>query len=367
MNPMRHGLAANYYLDQAIFDLERERIFFDDWLCIGHVAQIPKPGDYITCSVFDEKLFIVRDSDGGVQVHFNVCQHRGSQLLCERSGHLRKHVVCPYHSWAYDLRGRLVVAPHTKSLTGFRTEDYPLRSPRSAVYEGLIFVHFGNPAKPLDEHLGSLNLGLRRYGFTGLKHYRRMESVIEANWKIVVGNYNECAHCPSVHPAFSRVSPPDSKSDVLAADGAYMGSSQALRDGYTSATTSGSSNRRPFPGLTAEEARSMYFYTLFPNLGISLFSDYVSVNYIWPVSVGRTLFVSDIYFDPSHVAQPDFDGNDAVEFWDVAQKEDWAVCELIASGLKSKRGYRPGPYFEDESLLWQFDDYVLDRIGRPHG
>jgi Rieske 2Fe-2S family protein len=76
--------------------------------------------------------------------------------------------------------------------------------------------------------------------------------------------------------------------------------------------------------------------------------------------VDRTDVICEWHFHPDEMAKPDFEGEDAVEFWDITNREDWAISELSQAGIKS-RAYRPGPYSRCESLPHAFDQMVLDR------
>lgn len=359
------GLNAEYFIDPEVFALERERVFYNDWVCIGHAGTIPDPGDFFTCTVLDQQLIAVRDEDGGVQVHFNVCRHRGSLLVAEPSGTLKGRMVCPYHSWAYDLRGHLVAAPHTQGLRDFCKENYPLKSIHHAVREGVIFVHFGTePARSIDAHLGDLVELMRRREVGRLRRTHRQAYVVDANWKIVSHNTAECAHCPSVHPEFNHIAPSSTKSDIIDPNGEYIASWQDLREGSNTLTVSGTTDRRPLPGVNVEERRRNYFYLVFPSTLVNIHPDYVTICYIWPLSVDKTSVIREHYFHPDQMSAPDFDGSDVTDFWGLTYEQDWRLCELSHAGMRSSRGFEPGPYFDEESLLPNFDRYLLKQLGR---
>jgi glycine betaine catabolism A len=132
-----------------------------------------------------------------------------------------------------------------------------------------------------------------------------------------------------------------------------------LRDGIATMSFDGRQRRACLPGLPAEECRYVYFYVLLPNLMLSLHPDYVMTHMLYPRGCDRTEIVCELLFHPDAVARPDFDPSDALEFWDLTNRQDWHVCEEMQKGLSS-RAYRPGPYSYREELLFGFDQIILD-------
>jgi Rieske 2Fe-2S family protein len=170
-------------------------------------------------------------------------------------------------------------------------------------------------------------------------------------------NYSECYHCPLVHPQLDKVSPWDSGRNDLGS-GPVLGGFMSLRHGSDSMTLSGHSARPALPGLDAEDRERVYYYEIFPSLLLSLHPDYIMAHYLTPVAVDRTRVTCTWLFDPAQMAQPDFDASDAVEFWDMTNRQDWHVCELSQLGVSS-RAYTPGPYAHAEGLLHAFDTHYL--------
>ncbi len=118
--------------------------------------------------------------------------------------------------------------------------------------------------------------------------------------------------------------------------------------------------RAYLPGLSADERDKVYYYAILPNLLLSLHPDYIMTHTLWPRAVDRTEVICEWHFHPDEMAKPNFEGDDAVEFWDITNREDWAISELSQAGIKS-RAYKPGPYSHGESLPHAFDQMVLDR------
>ena len=119
----------------------------------------------------------------------------------------------------------------------------------------------------------------------------------------------------------------------------------------------GCAARALLPDLSADDRRRVYYYAIFPNLLLSLHPDYMMVHTLWPIAPDRTVNVCEWHFQPSELARPDFDGADAVDFWDMTNRQDWHVCELSQAGIAS-HAYTPGPYSNREDLLYAFDRMI---------
>jgi Rieske 2Fe-2S family protein len=359
--PGAKTLPQEYFISAELFAAEMEKVFAREWICVGHQGQIPQPGDFLLREIAGEKLIIVRDREGEIRAHHNVCRHRGTRLLEEPSGHC-KTIQCPYHAWSYSLDGRLVGAPHMDNVPGFRKEDYPLHSAHAGIWEGLIFVSLAKSPKPLPEVFAPLEGKFSQWNLPQLKSLRRIDYDISANWKLMFQNYSECYHCPGVHPALARISPYDSAENDLS-EGPFLGGFMLMEKGR-SLTMSGRSCAPPVGSMKIEDQARIFYYSIFPNLLLSLHPDYVMVHLLWPQSPGRTLIWCDWYFHPDTATAKDssYNPDDAVEFWDMTNRQDWHVCELSQQGIASRR-YQPGPYSARESIPAAWDRYYLQRIG----
>jgi Rieske 2Fe-2S family protein len=348
-------LPARFYTDASQFQREMERFYFNRWVYAGRTEAIPRTGDYFLRDVAGESVIVTRDASGGLRAFYNVCRHRGTRLCTEASGNLGSRIMCPYHAWTYSLDGCLLAAPQMDGV-GFSRDQYPLHSVATGAWDGHLFLHLGENPAPLENQLGELPRKLGPWRMDELRSYRRIEYDVKANWKLAILNYNECLHCPLVHPALNRLT------DYLGADneagsGNYIGGSMGFRGGAETMTLDGKRHRAYLPGLNDRERKMVCYYAIFPNLLLSLHPDYMMVHTLWPLDVGRTQIVCEFYFHPDELAKPDFTGDDAVEFWDQTNREDWRVVELSQQGIRS-RAYTPGPYSKREELLHAFDEIV---------
>ncbi|MGH8639781.1 MAG: SRPBCC family protein, partial [Burkholderiales bacterium] len=138
----------------------------------------------------------------------------------------------------------------------------------------------------------------------------------------------------------------------------YMGGRMDLRPGVETLSIDGTCRRALLPGLSAEDRRRVYYYAIFPNMLLSLHPDYMMVHTLWPVAPDRTINICEWHFQPEELARSGFDPADAVEFWDMTNRQDWHVCELSQAGISS-RAYTPGPYSNREDLLFAFDRMIV--------
>jgi Rieske 2Fe-2S family protein len=354
-----YTLPGRYYTAPEVYAAEQERIFGERWVCVGRGEQAAGAGAYFLVELAGESLIVVRDSAGRLHAHFNVCRHRGTRMCEEPGGRFGETIQCPYHAWTYGLDGRLVAARHMQDAPGFHKEDWPLRSAAVAEWDGFVFVSLAERPEPFEIAFAPVLERFAAWGAAGLRRGAQIVYEVAANWKLIVQNYSECYHCPLIHPALVALSPWQSGRNDLS-EGPFLGGYMELK--HDSMTVGGATSRPPIGSLSGEELGRVYYYTLFPNLLLSLHPDYVMAHTLWPAGAGHTRVVCEWYFDPATMAAPGFDPADAVGFWDMTNRQDWHVCELSQLGVSS-RAYTPGPYAQVEGLLWQFDQEYLRAIG----
>jgi phenylpropionate dioxygenase-like ring-hydroxylating dioxygenase large terminal subunit len=361
---MHATLPRRFYADPDFYRAELERFYFDRWICAGRADQIPNAGDYFTRSLADESVIVTRDAAGEIHALFNVCRHRGTRICEQSEGHFVERIQCPYHAWTYDLGGRLLAAPHMPP--DFCKSEYPLHRAGCRIWDGHIFVFLKpNPPNPLDlvdlprlrdlPDLPDLP-DFTAWRMADLRLGRRIVYDVKANWKLIVLNFNECLHCPTLHPALNRLHH-YLGADNVAPTACYCGGAMGFKEGVETMSVDGK-RRRPFlPGLNASQRQQVAYYSIYPNLLLSLHPDYMMTHTLWPRAHDRTEIVCEWHFYRDEIGTPGFQIDDAVEFWDATNREDWWIAEQSQAGIQS-RAYEPGPYSERESLLWSFDEIV---------
>lgn len=183
-----------------------------------------------------------------------------------------------------------------------------------------------------------------------------MDYVVEANWKLVHENYQECYHCPEIHPELCRVSPPTSGLN-LDATGMWIGGWMDLADGAETMSLTGRGGAPLLPGLAPEQRRRVYYFGLFPNLLISPHPDFVLSHRVEPLAPSRSRVECRTLFRREVVERGGIDLKYAGEFWDVTNQQDWAAIESIQRSAASP-GFRPGPISEMEEAVYQFFNMV---------
>jgi Rieske 2Fe-2S family protein len=351
-------LPQRYFVSPEVFAEEQKAIFSSQWVLVGHQSQIPKTGDYLVEWVAGESLIILRDQKGIVRGFYNVCRHRGTRLCEEQSGH-SSAIQCTYHAWTYALDGRLIGAPQMETAPGFEKADYGLHAVHVALWEGFIFVNLAADPAPLEEVFAPLAGKFSHWNLPVLCSAKRIDYDVRANWKLIFENYSECYHCPGVHPMLSKVSPSDSAENDLS-EGPFLGGFMSIVEG-ASLTKSGGACALPVGEISDEDHARVFYYSIFPNMLLSMHPDYVMVHRISPQSADRTLISCDWFFHPDAFDRADFHPQDAVEFWDITNRQDWHVCELSQQGIAS-RAYQPGPYSPRESIPAAWDREYLRRM-----
>ena len=356
MASLQPALPKEHYVDPATYRVEADRVLAREWSCVGRVDElgVDQPGRVAVIDALGESVLVARTSQGRLAGHYNVCRHRGSQLFPAGpddpvpSTREAKAIRCPYHSWTYDLDGRLLRAPHTDGIDDFAPDEFGLRPVGVEVWGGFVFAHL-TPAEaiPLAEQIGPMAQRLARYPLAELRLGRRLQYDVAANWKLICENYNECYHCAGVHPELCRLVP------AFAHGGQNLEWENGIphREGAWTFTSTGRSDRAPFAGLDDDERVRHKGELLYPNLMLSLSADHVAAFTLRPVAADRTRIDCDLLFAPDEVAKPSFDPSDAADFWDVVNRQDWTVCESVQRGMSS-RGYVQGWFapMEDESL-----------------
>ena len=353
-------LDRRYFTSEAIFDRETERIFRRGWIYVGRASRLAASGSYFLVDEGTESVIVIRGADGALRAFHNHCRHRGTCLLAESAGSVERHITCPYHAWSYALDGRLVGAPNMRETPGFVAEAHGLLPVALHEAAGAVFVNLAERPEPFERVFGSAFERFRPWGLDELVIVYREVYEVAANWKLIVQNYSECYHCPTVHPFLNELSPYRATSNDLCEGSCLGGPMQIARPGG-SMTKSGERCAAPLPGVRGDDLGKVYYYVLFPNLFVSLHPDFVVSYRLERRTPRETRVTCEWLFHPSAALAEGFDPSGAVEFWDETNRQDWRVCALTQKGVSSLAS-RPGPYSSLESLLPVIDREYLRRL-----
>ena len=356
-------LPARYYTSPEVYAQEMRQLMDRRWLCVGRASGLAEPGDYVLQSIGRESIILLRDHEGMLRAFYNVCRHRGTRLCEQVRGQLSETIQCPYHAWTYKLDGQLIGAPHMNEVKGFDKREYSLHRVPLHEWEGFLFLSLAASPEPFEQAFAPLLDRFRRFDLGSLRVGRRIEYDVRSNWKLIFQNYSECLHCPVIHPELASLMPYTSGENDLVA-GPYLGGFMVISEPNASMTMTGRSCALPIGDVPSEERRRAYYYTIFPNLMLSIHPDYVVYYTLWPDGPERTHVVCEWLFHPDSFTAPGFNPDDAVEFWDRTNRQDWHICELSLAGISS-RAYTPGPYSPRESIPAAWDRAFLAALG--HG
>jgi Rieske 2Fe-2S family protein len=362
---LERTLHRDYYFSVEIFARERERIFYREWFCVAREEQLPEVGDYLALNLAGESVLLVRTRSSGLAAYYNVCRHRGSQLVADGSqGTFSSGIRCPYHSWTYTLEGALRTAPFLDEGSDLTKSELSLHPIGVDTWGGFIFLNLtpaeaGGRGYTLARQLADVPARLCRYPLAQLRSARRLVYQVQANWKVLLENYNECYHCGPVHPELCRLVP-----SFRQRGGADLDWDRGIphRDGAWTFTNSGTSARSPFAGLNDDEQVRHKGELVYPNLLLSLSAEHVAAFTVWPHGPEQTTVVCEFLFHPSEIAKPDFDPSDAVEFWDLVNRQDWTICESVQRGMRS-RVFQSGYYAPMESASLDIRRYIREKLG----
>ena len=369
------GLPAEAYYDPQQYDKELRRIWYRNWVYVGRSSELERPRAFRTFELGDQKILLVRDDQGVLQGFHNTCRHRGAALCREPEGQLRSgSIVCPYHAWTYNLQGDLLRTSSKAHASGFDVADYPLYKISVREWSGFVFVALTDDPPPFEK---IFDLPLNRLDAWPLKDLvvgHVLLKTIASNWKIFWENYNECLHCPGVHPRLSQLVPiygrglleerddPQWSAHAADADPRYKG---GLREGAATWSLDGRATGTPFPGLSEADRKAGHIYmTSVPSVFLVGHVDYVRVVRLLPLGPERTELRVEYLFSPQTLADPGFDLRNVVDFTNLVMTEDAEVCELNQRGLKAGPHVR-GVVMPEEYVIRQFHDWVRAELARP--
>jgi Rieske 2Fe-2S family protein len=371
---MERTLTREYYLSPELFAREKDRIFMREWFYAGREEDLATAGSYLVVDVAGESVLVVRTREGALRAYYNVCRHRGCQLVLtgtdstgcapEIAGSFGSGIKCPYHAWTYTLDGALRTAPYLDEGSGIRKDELSLHPVGIDTWGGFFFLNLmpgeaADRGHTLRAQLGEAATRLANYPLADLRRVKRITYDVQANWKVMLENYNECYHCAGVHPELCKIVP-----GFKVRGGSELDWERGIEhaDGAWTFTRSGTSERSPFPGLSDDERVRHKGELIYPNFMISLSADHVAAFTMWPRSAQHTTIDCDFLFHPSEIAKPGFDPSDAVDFWDLVNRQDWTICEGVQRGMRS-RVFQSGFYAPMESFSLDIRRYVGERLG----
>ena len=348
-----HGLPNECYTSEKYLIIERERVFQDKWTAIGIGSSVPNPGDALPYNLLGIPLIILRDKERKIRVFHNVCSHRGYKLL-DKPCSLKNLLRCPYHSWSYDLEGKLVATPHIGGLNIHESEKFErsksnLKEVRSKIWMDIIFININNNEIEFDEYIRPLEdrwlkfiskddqnslIYSRDYGYFNLD--------VKSNWKFAIENYCESYHLPWIHPELNKVSNISDHYHIQGLPNRYAGQGSNKYE----QPLKGNKSFANFSNWPKEFSKNSEYIALFPNVMIGLHIDHFYVFWLEPISVNETKEHLAMYYIGEESANgKEFESmrKENSRFWKDVMSEDIKAIEGMQEG-RSSPSYNGGNF-----------------------
>jgi Rieske 2Fe-2S family protein len=179
-------LPSAYYYDPAHYEQELGAFWYANWLYICRADALNDPHSFRLFTIGSQKILVLRDEAGQLQAFHNTCRHRGSRLCNEAARILRANSIqCPYHQWAYSLRGELLGFPAIGKVGDLEKRDYRLYKVGVVEWGGSVFINLegtdspqlATALRPSPDRLANWPLAALVVG-----HSHRM--TLACNWKV---------------------------------------------------------------------------------------------------------------------------------------------------------------------------------------
>lgn len=368
------ALPGAWYTEPALYELETERIFRHDWVYVARAEELQDPGDWFAADVGGEPIMLVRGADHEIRALSRVCPHRYMDLLGQADSDHGScgGFVCPYHSWAFDLEGGLSGAPLMNRSTLFERENqsYSLRSFRTEVWHGFVFVNLDSAAEPLAPRLAEAEELVSPYRLEEWRHVGRVawpES--EANWKLVMDNGRECYHHQGAHRESIEPLWPSHLVDADTTDSKdwfcqrlFVSPEAAVgeEEGHLI-------NPLILPGLEGLSPFQRSHYLLvgvYPNMFFAPGPDLMFVARWFPTGPTTHIFELGYAIHESQLDNPNLEKilAETHEWTEQIQSEDSLVVTSIQKMLRSDAASRGGALSHLERPVWQFQKYLAHRL-----
>ena len=327
------SMHKNAYIDPQWLDVDKKEIFHKSWQFLCHEESLREQGSYKTINIQGQSIVAIRDKDDNLRAFYNVCKHRGHELL---SGEGKtKRIICPYHAWSYDLDGRFLEARQSNFIDDFNPDDFCLDQVRIETFCHMVFVNLDSDARPLAEESGALGDEIMSYApdLGKLTFSHRLTYSIKANWKSVVDNFLECYHCPVAHRDFCTLIEMDT----------YKVTTHGIYSSHMA--KAGRSDNKAYSTDGAEVTDHAVWF-LWPNTTLMRYpgSGNFMVWRFYPVGPEETYEEFDFFFENT---DPTADEVEAIKFIDdVLQPEDIGLVESVQRGMQTP-AYQQGRYMVD--------------------
>lgn len=368
-------LPPEVYTDEAFLKWEIDHVLRPGWLCLAHVSQVPKAGDFIKLDLLGEPLVLVRGKDEVVRVLSRVCAHRGADIMppgytyegqraCAEAegpagcGHAR-FFMCPYHFWSFDLTGQLKAAPEMQQAEGFCRENIQLTAFRTEIWHGWVFVNLDGKAAPLATQLAGMAADLAPWQPAEMKVAIYREWDCPFNWKVLVENFMEAYHHLGAHSQTFQPLMPAQDTWAEAERPHHIRVNLPFKQHYT---PNPATDFPTIEGLRPDDQQQMSVFLAYPGFMLFTGPDRLFWYRIDPLGPDRSRLVTTMLVPASLAAEPDYAAKIAaadqmlIDF----HLEDMRVCTGIQRGLHAT-GYQRGRLSHLDMPVWLIQRYLAAR------
>lgn len=361
------SLPAANYVDPDFFKAEMQRIWRKNWIHVGRSNEI-RPGTMRRITTCDQNIVLVKARDGQLTAFHNSCRHRGAELCAVDEKNLAsKLITCPYHQWSYDLEGRLIHTPFVALTADFDKGEHGLFPVHVRQWNGFVFICLDDDPPAFEAASDPGVDALANWPMDRLVTGHTWTKTLACNWKIFWENYNECLHCPGIHPELCDLVPVYRRGYMAANEDPEWtpeaGSpDRVLKAGARSWSMNGLPCGPEFPNLSdAERAAGMTFVTLLPTMFVVAHVDYVRAVAVKPLGPELTELTAQWLFLPETLAEPGFDLANVTDFATLVLSQDAEACEMNQRGLRSGK-FLQGTLMPQEFDVHRFQEWVRHRM-----
>jgi Rieske 2Fe-2S family protein len=372
LRQLEHSLPSSWYFDPSQYALELERVWCRNWIYLCRADTIPAAACFRSFTIGTQPVLVVRDEAGTLRAFYNTCRHRGSLLCSEPSGRLAaRTITCPYHAWSYRLNGELARIPSAGRAHHVAVQETALYPIALREWQGFVYVNLSDASCVFGDNFNANTGILAHWPLAELAVGHRLTKRLHCNWKIFWENYNECLHCPTVHPQLSSLVPiyrrgimeqrddPDWRTHAADTDPLYQG---GLRTGAATWSVDGRSLGNEFPDLTDQERRIGYHYvTNLPSHYLVAHVDHVRSSRLLPLAPEHTELEIEWLFPAATLKDPGVDIRKVHEFSAQVMAEDAAACENNQRGLRSTP-HTQGMLMPEEYDVWRLHEWLRTQL-----
>jgi len=367
-----HGLPNECYNSHEYTKIERKKIFEDKWVVVGVASSIPAPGDAKPFDLLGIPLILLRTKENKIKVYHNVCSHRGYKIL-QKKCNLKNVLRCPYHSWSYNLDGRLVSTPHLGGMNKHESKNFDkssskLKEVRSYIWLDLIIINISNNEISFDEYIKPLKKRWSKFWsekdqklINHSKDFGYFQLKAKCNWKFAIENYCESYHLPWVHPGLNSYSKISDHYHIQGLPNRFSGQGTTVYNPRLKGK-----NKLPcFPNWPKEKNNIAEYIALFPNVMLAIHKDHYYAYWLEPVNHEQTVEHMEIYYVGNEAANSKKFKTlrkQNLKLWRSVQIEDLNIIEGMQQGRNSP-AYNGGNFSPDmDNPTHQFHKWVATNL-----